>query len=176
MNLPPHPLKLIPELCQEMYRKGWATGTGGGFSMKYGEEIWIAPSGVQKEYIQPQDLFVLDTAGGIIERPQNPTLNVSECTPLFFNAYTKRQAGAVLHSHSQNAVLVTFIYDKVFTITGLEMIKGIKKGYGPNARALKNTETLVVPIIENTEREYELTRRMAEAMDSYPDTSAVLVR
>eukprot|EP01127_Copromyxa_protea_P022107 TRINITY_DN779_c0_g1_i2.p2 TRINITY_DN779_c0_g1~~TRINITY_DN779_c0_g1_i2.p2 ORF type:complete len:101 (-),score=13.34 TRINITY_DN779_c0_g1_i2:87-389(-) len=56
------------------------------------------------------------------------------------------------------------------------MLKGILKGYGPNARALKNTETLVVPIIDNTEKEIDLTRSMAEAMEKYPDANAVLVR
>jgi hypothetical protein len=35
---------------------------------------------------------------------------------------------------------------------------------------------LVVPIIENTEREAELTESMAKAMFVYPDTNAVLVR
>ena len=94
----------------------------------------------------------------------------------------------MLHSHSQNAVLVTFLYEDVFTLTGIEMLKGIKKGPGTfyqneglnilglNAPSYKNTETLVVPIIENTEVESELTSRMAEAMEKYPESNAVLVR
>lgn len=73
-------------------------------------------------------------------------------------------------------MLVTFLYQEAFTITGIEMIKGILKGHGPSARSLKNTETLVVPIIDNTEREAELTKSMAEAMQKYPDANAVLVR
>jgi len=164
-------------MCREMYAKGWATGSGGGFSVKYEGKIWIAPSGVQKERIQPEDLFVLDPADQncVLTRPQGGQ-KISECTPLFYNAYSLCQAGAVLHSHSQHAVLVTFLYQKEFTITGLEMIKGIKKGYGLNAPSLNNTDLLVVPIIPNTEREAELTASMATAIKAYPDANAVLVR
>ena len=37
-------------------------------------------------------------------------------------------------------------------------------------------DTMVVPIIENTARECELTDRMRAAIEEYPKTSAVLVR
>lgn len=30
-----HPRNLIPQLCRQMYRNGWATGTGGGISIKH---------------------------------------------------------------------------------------------------------------------------------------------
>lgn len=38
------------------------TGTGGGTSIRKGEHIFLAPSGVQKELMQPTDLFVMDFA------------------------------------------------------------------------------------------------------------------
>ncbi len=37
-------------------------------------------------------------------------------------------------------------------------------------------DTLVVPIIENTPEEKDLKDRMAQAMEEYPDSCAVLVR
>jgi len=171
-----HPRVLIPELCKHMYDLGWATGTGGGFSMKLGNEIYVAPSGVQKERIKPEDIFVLDKDQKLLCSPADNTLKASECTPLFFNAYTMRQAGAVMHSHSQNALLVTLLYNKEFRITHIEMIKGIRKGPGNDAPSLQYYDTLRVPIVENTPREHQLTERMAKAMEEYPDTNAVLVR
>ena len=72
-----------------------------------GERIYIAPSGVQKERIAPDDLFVLDGNGEPIESPAKDGLKISACTPLFMNAYRLRDAGAVLHSHSVNAMLAT---------------------------------------------------------------------
>jgi len=65
-----------------------------------------------------------------------------------------RNAGACLHSHSLNAMLVTLVFGDEFRCTHLEMIKGIK-GHG-------YTSTLVVPIIENTPHEADLCHSMAE--------------
>lgn len=171
-----HPRMLIPSLCQQMYNLGWVTGTGGGISIRQGDKIYIAPSGVQKERIKPEDLFVQKLDGTDIEfPPAEKNLHKSQCTPLFMNAYTMRGAGAVLHSHSQSAVLATLLSTgREFRISHIEMIKGIKKcSSGVN---YKYDETLVVPIIENTPEEHELKEAMAEAMRDYPDASAVLVR
>ena len=29
-----HPANLIPELCENMYKHGWVTGTGGGITIR----------------------------------------------------------------------------------------------------------------------------------------------
>ncbi|KAJ1339160.1 methylthioribulose-1-phosphate dehydratase [Batrachochytrium salamandrivorans] len=85
-----------------------------------------------------------------------------------------RSAGACIHTHSQNAVLATLLYEKEFVITHQEMIKGIRKGNTP--KNYKYYDRLVVPIIENTAEEADLKDRMAEAMRAYPESNAVLVR
>ncbi|XP_060085342.1 methylthioribulose-1-phosphate dehydratase-like isoform X1 [Ylistrum balloti] len=171
-----HPRNLIPELCRLFYNLGWVTGTGGGISIKDGEEIYIAPSGVQKERIQPEDLFVQtmdekDIAGP----PPSKKLKKSQCTPLFMNAYTMRDAGAVIHTHSKAAVMATLLFPGIeFCITHQEMIKGIRKcKSGVNYRY---DEKLIVPIVENTPHEKDLKEAMSRAMEDYPDTCAVLVR
>jgi len=161
-----------------MYTQGWVTGTGGGISIKKGEEIFIAPSGVQKERIKGSDLFIVEPVTRVQIHNPGRGLKPSACTPLFFNAYTMRDAGAVIHTHSQNAVLATLLYEKEFRITHQEMIKGIItwKGSWPTSTYLNFNEELVVPIIENTNREEDLTESMALAMEKYPSTCAILVR
>ena len=57
---PQHPANHICELCRNFYQFGWVTGTGGGVSIKHENHIFIAPSGVQKELMQPTDIFVMD--------------------------------------------------------------------------------------------------------------------
>lgn len=170
-----HPRQLIPSLCRQFYNLGWVTGTGGGISIKHGDEIYIAPSGVQKERIQPEDLFVMDFEENDLSLPPPAKkLKKSQCTPLFMNAYTMRGAGAVIHTHSKHAVMATLLYGKEFCITHQEMIKGIRKcKTGGNYRY---NEMLVVPIVENTCEEKDLKDRMAEAMEKFPETCAVLVR
>ncbi|XP_059150817.1 methylthioribulose-1-phosphate dehydratase-like isoform X2 [Physella acuta] len=87
-----HPKNLIPSLCKQFYDLGWVTGTGGGISIKNGDNIFIAPSGVQKERIKPEDLFVQTIDGeDILTPPPAKKLKKSQCTPLFMNAYTMRR-------------------------------------------------------------------------------------
>ena len=45
------------------------------------------------------------------------------------------------------------------------MIKGIKRGWGPDAPKLRYCDELVVPIVENTNQERDLRDRMARAME-----------
>eukprot|EP01087_Luapelamoeba_hula_P019155 TRINITY_DN630_c0_g1_i1.p1 TRINITY_DN630_c0_g1~~TRINITY_DN630_c0_g1_i1.p1 ORF type:complete len:233 (-),score=53.18 TRINITY_DN630_c0_g1_i1:20-718(-) len=163
-----HPEQLIPSLLRLFYSLGWVTGTGGGISIKLGDVVYIAPSGVQKERVLPGDLFQYDSDGKLLHSPSRPCLSPSACTPLFFNAYKKANARACIHTHSMNAMLATLLYKDTFRITHMEMIKGIK--------GLGYLDELVIPIIENTPREADLKDSMAEAMDKYPKATAVLVR
>lgn len=162
------PRSLIVDLCRQFYDQGWVSGTGGGISIKQGGKVYMAPSGVQKERLSPEDLFVLDPNGAVLEEPKNPAFRVSACEPLFFNAFRLRDAGAVLHSHSVNALLATMLFEDTFRVTHLEMMKGIR-GTGYH-------DELVVPIIENTAHEADLADSMAEAIERYPSADAVLVR
>ncbi|KAF4531592.1 hypothetical protein B566_EDAN010058 [Ephemera danica] len=170
------PRQLIPQLCKLFYGLGWVTGSGGGISIRQGNNIFIAPSGVQKECIKPEDLFVQTLEGeDIAVPPKEKKLKKSQCTPLFMCAYRLRNAQAVIHSHSKSAVLATLLYPgPEFSCTHLEMIKGIwDHSLGRN---LCYDETLIVPIVENTPLEADLEASMTEAMTRYPGCSAVLVR
>lgn len=162
------PRRVIADLSRQFYALGWATGTGGGISVRSGGSVFMAPSGVQKERIAEEDIFELDMEGAVLSAPTNPALRVSECSSLFYNAYRMRDAGAVLHSHGMNAMLVTLLYREVFECTEIEMIKGLA-GHGYYDR-------VQVPIIDNTARECDLADRMAAAMEAYPESHAVLVR
>lgn len=91
---PEHPLQLIPELCRLFYSLGWVTGTGGGVSLvgedNEGKKYYIAPSGVQKERMLPEHIFIMRSEHKIIRAP--PEYKPSQCTPLFFNAFDMRDA------------------------------------------------------------------------------------
>ncbi|KAI9005063.1 methylthioribulose-1-phosphate dehydratase [Hyaloraphidium curvatum] len=173
---PEHPANLIPALCQQFYHLGWVTGTGGGMSIRDDRFTYIAPSGVQKERMLPEDLYVLDRGKSIVRGPPPAKkFKPSQCTPLFMNAFDMRNAGACIHTHSQAAVMVTLLWPgDVFRITHQEMIKGIRRG--TTNTNLRYFDMLEVPIVENTPEEEDLKDRMAEAMERYPDTCAVLVR
>jgi len=158
-NKPDHPANLICTLCRNFYSLGWVTGTGGGTSIATDSHIFIAPSGVQKELMQPSDIFVmLRGTRSYLRKP--PVLKPSACTPLFLAAF-ERGAGCCIHTHSQWAVLVTLLVESdatssdldskndCFEIEQIEQIKGIPKGKGKTGM-MGYFDRLRVPIIENT--------------------------
>lgn len=76
--------------------------------------------GVQKERMVSEDLFVVscdDENKVLSSPPPAKKFTPSQCTPLFFNAFTMRNAGAVIHTHSQHAVMITLLCEKEFVIT-----------------------------------------------------------
>lgn len=159
---------IICHLLREYYKQGWFSGSGGGISMREGDTIYIAPTGVHKELVQEEDLFEIDINEKILNRPENKKLGCSECTPLFIQAYKLRNAGAVLHSHSLNALMITRLFETEFQCIEFEMIKGIVDH--------RNVEWCRVPIIENTESEINLTESLKNAIITYPRSHGVLVR
>ena len=164
----PQPRALVVELCRAFYALGWVSGTGGGVSVRSGDRLFVAPSGVQKERLSEEDLYVMDLEGNVLKEPATPGLRPSACTPLFLNAFRLRAAGAVIHSHALPAMLATLVSPATFECAELEMMKGIR-GHGYHDR-------LVVPIIENTAHERDLAGSMERAMEAHPRTHAVLVR
>jgi len=167
--------ELVCELCRQFYTLGWVSGTGGGISIRGTDGIYLAPSAVQKERIRPSDVFVLDADAldrcKVVRAPVDATLKISECQPLFWNAYRERDAGACLHSHSLWPVLAARIQVPsgrgVLRLSGFEMLKGL--------RGKSNLDEVRIPIIPNTAREAELTESMAVAMREHPDVDAVIV-
>lgn len=101
----------VPLLSQELMLKAYPRS----------EIVYIAPSGVQKERIKPEHMFVLPYPQPTAPSPHTdrvflrapPThfgLKESACTPLFWNAFDLRNAGACIHTHSQHAVMATLFW------------------------------------------------------------------
>lgn len=108
-------------------------------------------------------------------------------------AFTLRNAGCCIHTHSIHAVLVTLLCESqphlnkdVFEIEQIEQIKGIARGYdqfdaegkiiGTKKGNLGYFDKLRIPIIENTAHEEDLRDTLEQAIQTWPDTHAVLVR
>ncbi|RDW64152.1 methylthioribulose-1-phosphate dehydratase [Coleophoma crateriformis] len=182
-----HPANLIPELCKKFWYLGWVTGTGGGTSIRDDDLVYLAPSGVQKELMRPEDIYVLKLSEQVDPKQRiyvraPAVYKPSQCTPLFIAAFTKRNASCCIHTHSQWAVLVTLLLEalpapsnRVFEINNIEQIKGFGKGMGKVGN-LGYHDTLRIPVIENTPFEEDLTESLEEAMEQWPDAYAVLVR
>jgi len=165
---------LIAQLCESFYHREWATGTGGGISIRTASNrVFVAPSGLMKENMTAEDMFELDMQGTVVQPPVTPGLRQSACTPLWYVVYGARpSAKAVIHTHSLHAVLATML-DTTETapclrLSHLEMLKGV----GGHAY----DDVLEVPIIDNRPNEGLLAAQLAKALVAYPKANACLVR
>jgi methylthioribulose-1-phosphate dehydratase len=183
---------LIAQLCEFFYRQGWATGTGGGCSIRVrdgrgggggeanGEandvtggawRVFVAPSGIQKEDMIWQDIFELDMDRNVVVPPVTPGLRQSACTPLWYVVYQHRpHVTCVIHTHSMAAVQATLIDESATSLdlTHLEMLKGV----GGHAY----DDLLQIPIIDNRPTEDLLADQLEAAVIAYPKCNAALVR
>jgi methylthioribulose 1-phosphate dehydratase/enolase-phosphatase E1 len=89
--------ELVCELCRQFFTAGWVTGTGGSISIRHGNRIYMTPSGVQKERILPDELYVVDIDGELLHAPERKpggrAPKLSDCAPLFLHAFKQRNAG-----------------------------------------------------------------------------------
>ncbi|TAK02761.1 MAG: methylthioribulose 1-phosphate dehydratase, partial [Candidatus Manganitrophaceae bacterium] len=136
------------------------------------DRFLMAPTGVHKERVRPEDLFIVDRRGGAVLRsPKNKTLRLSECATIFCLLINQRGAGSVMHSHGLSSVLAADLAeaDRV-VFHDLEMLKGI--------RGVSNIDRHAVPVIQNTPREPELVGQIKTAIED-PDfarSHCILVR
>ncbi len=142
------------QLCDVMAaidRRGWCDGTGGNFSCVLRRQplaLLMAPSGVEKGRLQPSDLIVVNDEGQVIEG----TGRASAETLLHLVIVNERHAGAVLHTHSQAATLLSRLAEFQdpalaaqewhLPIQGLEMLKGLQ---GVNSHMQK----ILIPVLNN---------------------------
>jgi methylthioribulose-1-phosphate dehydratase len=155
------------------YAKDWVSGTGGGIcALAAPGRLLVAPTGVHKELVEPQDLFAIDPATcGVIDAAANADLKPSECSPIFAAIVRERGAGSVVHSHALDAVLAADLAPgDLLSVRRLEMLKGIT-GVG-------NTDDHAVPVIDNTPREPDLTGAVEHALKDprFEKAHAILVR
>jgi methylthioribulose-1-phosphate dehydratase len=165
---------LLCELLVAFHARGWASGTGGGICGPTADgNLFLAPTGVHKERVRPEDFFVVSPADGrILAQPETPGLRPSECNTIFCLAARSRGARSVAHSHSLATVLAADLAgdEDFLEIRGLEMLKGI--------RGVTNSDVHRVPVIHNTAREAELVSQIEAALtdDRFAGSFAILVR
>ena len=130
-----------------IHRRGWCDGTGGNFSCVLNQEpleLLMAPSGVDKGLVAPQDLITVDGEGQLLAGSGKPSAE----TLLHLAIVKSRGAGAVLHTHSQAATLLSKMACPRgesagwIRVSGLEMLKGLEGIKG-------HDEEVKIPVLAN---------------------------
>jgi methylthioribulose-1-phosphate dehydratase len=141
----------------DIHRKGWATGTGGNFSLVLSHDpliLLMAPSGVDKGLVQPEDLIEVDHKSQVI----NGSGKASAETFLHL-AIAATGVGAVLHTHSIFNTLLSdhFACEQKIVFYGHEMLKGI-------AGITSHEVEVSIPILANSQDMQEMAVIVTELL------------
>lgn len=172
-------MALADELTAAMaaiHARGWCDGTGGNFSCVQQQDplqLLMAPSGVDKGQVQPGDLIVVDASGRVIAGEGKASAE----TALHLEIVARCEAGAVLHTHSQAATLLSRWAlagngspgegngpghgDGVVRVEGLEMLKGLE-GISTHAT------TIEIPVLANDQDLARLSERAGPLLPGAP--------
>ena len=176
MSQEPATRELLVDLLRQFHGRGWVSGTGGGICGPSDDGgLLLAPTGVHKELIRPDEFFTVDPSDGhVVRSPERTDLRPSECNAIFCLTHRSRGAWSVVHSHGLSTVLAADLAVDAgadhIAIRDLEMLKGIPD--------VTNTDVHLVPVIRNTPRERELVDQLDTvfADPRFAAAHAVLVR
>lgn len=152
--------KLAMQLCRTMsdiHQRGWCEGTGGNFSCTLNRtplQLLMAPSGVEKGALTPEKLIIVDQDGKVIDGGGRASAE----TRLHLTIVEETRAGAVLHTHSQAATLLSQHCcagsqkkPAELVIRDLEMLKGLE-GVDTHATSIS------IPVLANDQDLDRLSR------------------
>ena len=167
------PARQLTASMAEIHRRGWCDGTGGNFSCVLSHaplRLLMAPSGVDKGRVAPQELIEVDGAGAVV-RGQG---RASAETLLHLAIVETTQAGAVLHTHSQSGTLLSAHHAPHarpaagepaavghLGFTDLEMLKGLE---GVTTHATR----VELPVLANDQDLAALSERARPHLGSAP--------
>jgi len=152
---------------QAIHRRGWCDGTGGNFSVVIRQaplRLLMAPSGVDKGAVEPGQLIEVDASGSVVEGSGRASAE----TVLHLRIVASCGAGAVLHTHSQSATLLSRWYAPRdgeslagLELEGYEMLKGLE---GITTHATKAQ----LPVLANDQDIARLAGRAEPALAAAP--------
>ncbi|MFZ0407825.1 MAG: methylthioribulose 1-phosphate dehydratase [Cyanobium sp.] len=173
---------LASRLCQAMadiHRRGWCDGTGGNFSCVSNRDplqLLMAPSGVDKGNVQPTDLIQVDRQG-TVKAGQG---RASAETELHMTIVEATGAGAVLHTHSQAATLLSRYVGMLghprqgsradqghdpavqnLRLEGLEMLKGLEG-------ITSHHQQIAIPVLANDQDLQRLSEQARPHLQEAP--------
>ncbi len=148
--------------------KGWAPATAGNYSMRLDDGSFaVTVSGKHKGRLTPDDVMRVDAAGVSLDG-RKPSAE----TALHLDLYARfPECGAVLHSHSPEAVgLSRALADAdYFSLAGHEMLK-VLPGIATHDIAV------ALPIVDNSQEMGDIARAVVSSLSAPAAIPAYLIR
>lgn len=140
-----------------MFEQGWVPATSGNFSARLSDNtIAITVSGRHKGRLHAGDIMVIDMEG----QPHLSTQRPSAEMPLHTALYRRfPEVGAVLHTHSLDATLLSRAIDSTLHLEGYELLKAF-------AGVATHQTAIEIPNFANDQD----INRLASVVENYLDT------
>lgn len=159
----------IVGIGREFHRRGWVLGTSGNFSAVIARNplhLAITSSGLDKGALTPAHVLTIDEQGAVLEGQGRP----SDETKLHLAVVQRREAAAVLHTHSVWSTILSEMHAESggFEIAGYEMLKGLS-----GVRTHRHREWL--PILGNSQDMTALAAEVETTLDTFPEAHGFLL-
>lgn len=149
-----------------LYERGWVPATSGNFSSRVSpSEIAVTVSGRHKGFLALEDIMRVDASG----RPLDGKTPSAE-TELHTQIYRHfPAANAVLHTHSVNATVLSFVCEGKVELRDMEVLKAIE---GIDSHAV----SLQVPIFDNDQDIGRLAAIVEKQLSEIERSHAYLIK
>lgn len=150
-----------------LHSRGWVPATSGNFSARLTADFAaITASGRHKGMLSEQDIMVVDMDG----HPHQDARRPSAETLLHTMLYRRFPAvGAVLHTHSVNATLLSRNSGNELLLEGYELLKAF------NGITTHDT-CIAVPVFGNDQDIPRLVAQVGQYLDAHADVYGYLIR
>ena len=153
----------ICETGRFLFQQGWCPATSSNFSCRIdAEHVAITVSGVHKGELQVGDIMCVDLQGQAVGSSKKPSAETLLHTVLY---QRDEGIGAVLHTHSVNATVLSRLFAKEEKIymEDYEVLKALP------GISTHETQT-VLPIFPNTQDMPYLSKATMAWLDEHPQT------
>jgi len=151
---------------QRIWQHGWCPATSSNFSQRLdASSCAITVSGRDKGSLLPADIMRVDLSGQSLDGKQ-PSAETLLHTRLY---QRDPDIGAVLHTHSVKATLVSMHAPGVVELSGLELLKAF-------AGMSSHQSTLRIPVFDNTQDIAALAGEVDSWMGQHGTGHAYLIR
>ncbi|MCQ4264203.1 methylthioribulose-1-phosphate dehydratase [Stutzerimonas stutzeri] len=163
-----HLSQTIIDVGRFLYGRGWSPATSSNYSARLtSAEILLTVSGRHKGELTADDLLAVDTHGNSLEEGKRPSAETLLHTQLY---RWKPEIGAVLHTHSVNATVLSRIaLGDSLVFADYELQKAF-------SGISSHESQVLVPIFDNDQDIAALATRVQPWLDEHPDCVGYLIR
>ena len=149
------------------FERGWVPATAGNLSARLdANHMAITVSGRHKGELSAHDLMVVDLDGNVISEGKRPSAEAF----LHIIMYRRsREIGAVLHTHSVNATVLSRLSPDGLILEDYEVVKALP-GIDTHETALS------VPVFANDQDIRQLAARVDDLMNREPGVAGYLIQ